>query len=168
MKIRYLARAIAKRIAPFDLRTDAFTPAANAAAKRRNWHKADMPTLFAICPLSGVKQTSAGDWLQSPFMSTRPRRLNAESSTGRSALAFDPLPAVGREPLLRQETAFVVHFARARDVVENHEGAERARRLVRIEERVDHGEPVAEHVGERDREQFSAAARVDGGVRTAP
>jgi hypothetical protein len=36
MKIRYLARAIAKRIAPFDLRTGAFTLAANAAAKRRN------------------------------------------------------------------------------------------------------------------------------------
>ncbi len=57
--------------------------------------------------------------------------------------------------------------ARARDVVENHEGAERARRLVGVEERVDHGEAVAEHVGERDREQFSAAARVDGGIGTA-
>src|SRR5262245_63147966 len=97
--------------------TGAFTPAANAAAKRRNWHKADMPTLSAICPLSGVKQTSAGDWLQSPFMSTRPRRLNAESSTGRSALAFHPLPAVGREPLLWQETALVVHLARALDPI---------------------------------------------------
>src|SRR5262249_57380300 len=59
------------------------------------------------------------------------------------------------------------HLTRAYDVVENHEGAERARRLVGIEERVDHGEPVAEHVGERDRKQFAAAAGVDGGIGTA-
>src|SRR5262245_66673022 len=108
MKIRYLARAIAKRIAPFDLRTGAFTLAANAAAKRRNWHKADMPTVSAICPLSGVKQTSAGDWLQSPFMSTRPRRPDTESSTGRSALAFHTLQAIGRELMLWQTSALLV------------------------------------------------------------
>jgi manganese/iron transport system permease protein len=72
--------------------------------------------------------------------------------------------------LLRQEAALVVHLARAvhpiaevdvgqphalgaLDVIEDHEGAERAVVGVRIEERVDHGEPVAQHVGQRDRKQ---------------
>src|SRR5215467_493573 len=70
-------------------------------------------------------------------------------------LLVDPLPAVRGEPFLRQEAALVVHLARAfdpiaeidvrqshapraRDVVENHEGAERTRRLIRLEERIDH------------------------------
>ena len=43
----------------------------------------------------------------------------------------------------------------ARDVVEDHEGAERAVAGVRIEERIDHRQPVAEHVGERDRQQVA-------------
>src|SRR5258708_19555149 len=78
-------------------------------------------------------------------------------------LAFHPLPAVGREPLLRQETALVVHFARALDpiaevdvrkpnrarargVVENHEGAARARRLGGVKTRIDHGDPASAHL----------------------
>src|ERR1700677_1157366 len=78
----------------------------------------------------------------------QPRRLpGALTRTG---------PAVRRKPLLRQEAAFIVHLARtthpiaevnvtethlsrAGDVVEHHEGAERARRLVGFEKRIDHG-----------------------------
>ena len=84
-------------------------------------------------------------------------------------------PAVRRQPLLRQEAALVVHLARAahpiaeidvgephapgaRDVVEHHEGAERTRRFVRFEKRIDHRQAVAEHVGERDGEKVAGAA----------
>src|ERR1700678_1991256 len=61
-------------------------------------------------------------------------------------LLFDPRPAVGGEPLLRQKPAFVIHLARAADpiaevdvaqshalracdVIEHHQSAERPRRL---------------------------------------
>ncbi len=53
-------------------------------------------------------------------------------------------------------------------MVEDHEGAERALAGVRIEERIDHRQPVAEHVGERDRQQLPGAAAVDGGIGAAP
>src|SRR5262249_25554974 len=36
------------------------------------------PEMSAICPLSGVKRTSAGDCRQSPFMSTRPSTTLAD------------------------------------------------------------------------------------------
>ena len=49
---------------------------------------------------------------------------------------------------------------RAGDVVEHHEGAERTRRLVRLEERIDHGQAVAEHVGQRDGEEVAGCAPV--------
>ena len=45
---------------------------------------------------------------------------------------------------------------RARDVIEHHQGAERARRLVGLEKRIDHGQAVAEHVGQRDGEEIAA------------
>ncbi len=53
---------------------------------------------------------------------------------------------------------------RARDVIEDHEGAERAALVVRIEERIDHRQPVAEHVGQRDRDQLACAAAGDAAV----
>ena len=88
----------------------------------------------------------------------------------------DAHPAVRREPLLRQEAALVVHLARAAhpiaeidvgspircarvDMVEDHERAERARRFLGIEERIDHRQPVAEHVGQRHRKQIAPAPR---------
>src|SRR3984885_3920217 len=89
--------------------------------------------------------------------------------------SFHSGPAVRHQPLLRQKAALVVHLARAahpiaeiniskvhalraRDMIEHHESAERPRRLVRLEKRVNHGEPIAEHVGERDGEKVTAAA----------
>src|ERR1700731_4714086 len=71
------------------------------------------------------------------------------------ASRVDAQPARGGKPLLRQEAALVVHLlgafdpvaeidvgqslpARARDVVEDHEGAERAAFLRRLEERIHH------------------------------
>ena len=82
----------------------------------------------------------------------------------------DAQPAGGGQPLLRQEAALVVHLLGAfdpvaeidvrqalppgaGDVVEDHEGAERAAFLRRLEERIDHRQSVAEHVGQRHREQ---------------
>ncbi len=85
-------------------------------------------------------------------------------------LTLHPAPARRHQAFLRQEAAFVVHLARARhpiaeidvrqahfvgarDVVEDHQRAERALAGVRLEERIDHRQPVGEHIGERDREQ---------------
>ena len=45
--------------------------------------------------------------------------------------------------------------------------SERAR-VLGIEERIDHREAVAEHVGQRDREQVAGAAAVDAAVGPAP
>src|SRR5580704_207730 len=67
----------------------------------------------------------------------------------------DAHPAVRREPLLRQEAALVVHLVRAAhpiakidvgkphllrpdDMIEDHERAQRPRRFLWIEERIDH------------------------------
>lgn len=50
------------------------------------------------------------------------------------------------------------HPPRPRDVVEDHEGAERAVLLVRLEERIHHRQAVTEDVGQRDRDQPVAAA----------
>src|SRR5260370_22493061 len=83
------------------------------------------------------------------------------------ARGIDAEPAGGGEALLRQEAALVIHLLRAfdpvaeidvgqslasgaRDVVEDHEGAERAAFLQGFEERVDHRQSVAEHVGQCD------------------
>ena len=44
-------------------------------------------------------------------------------------------------------------------MIEHHESAERARGQVRLEERIDHRQAVAEHVGERDGDELAAAAR---------
>jgi hypothetical protein len=52
-------------------------------------------------------------------------------------------------------------------VVEDHEGAERAGLLARLEEGIDHREAVAEHVRQRHREQFLAAAS-DAAVGASP
>src|SRR5947208_1996148 len=103
---------------------------------------------------------------------------------GRLAIGIDAQPARGREALLRQEAALVVHLLGALDpvaeidigqaeaagagnVVEDHEGAERAALLGWLEERIDHRQTVAEHVRERDRNQFLAAAG-DAAVNAAP
>ncbi len=92
-------------------------------------------------------------------------------------------PGVRCQPFLRQVAAFVVHLTRAvhpvaqidvgkahplgtLDVVEDHEGAERALALVWIEERIDHREAVVQHVGERDGQQRPGAAAVDGAIGT--
>src|SRR5207302_4234727 len=91
---------------------------------------------------------------------------------------LDAGPAVPGQPLLRQEAALVVHLlralhpiaeidvgqaeaARARNVIEDDEGAERTSPGVGIEERIDHRETVAEHVGEGDAEQWAVAAPGD-------
>src|ERR1700692_1927096 len=92
----------------------------------------------------------------------------------RFAGSVDAQPAGGGEALLRQEAALVVHLLRAfdpvaeidvrqslpagaGDVVEDHEGAERTVFLRRLEERIHHRQPVAEHVGQRDRHETIAA-----------
>src|ERR1700736_4389945 len=79
-------------------------------------------------------------------------------------LALDAGPAVAGQPLLRQEAALVIHLlralhpiaetdvgqaeaARARNVIEDDEGAERTRPGVGIEERKDHREAGAAPVG---------------------
>src|SRR6266436_10355947 len=71
------------------------------------------------------------------------------------ARGIDAQPAGRGKPLLRQEAALVVHLLgagdpvaeidvrqplapRARDMVEDHKGAERAAHFGRIEERIDH------------------------------
>src|SRR4051794_7571064 len=54
----------------------------------------------------------------------------------------------------------------AGDVVEDHEGAHRAADFARLEERIDHRQAVAEHVGQRDRGQLLAPAG-DAAVGTA-
>ena len=78
---------------------------------------------------------------------------------------LDALPAVHAEPLLRQIAALVGHLLRALDpiakidmgqaepprlldMVENHEGAERAMLLLGIEKRIDHRQAVGELVGQ--------------------
>src|SRR5690349_13299489 len=93
----------------------------------------------------------------------------------RVARCVDAQPARGGKALLRQEAALVVHLLRAldpvaeidvrqalapgaRNVVEDHESAERTAALARLEERIDHRQPVAQYVGERDRDQVAAAA----------
>src|SRR3954447_26858033 len=104
---------------------------------------------------------SAGD-----FTSPRSSRGELQASIlrlGGLAGGVDAQPPGGREPLLRQEAALVVHLpraldpvaeidvrqaepARARDVIENHKGAERAACFRWLEERVDHRQTVAQHV----------------------
>ena len=56
----------------------------------------------------------------------------------------------------------------ARDVVEDHERAERARILLRLVERIDHGEAVAQHVGQRDRVERAGAAAGEARIGVAP
>src|SRR5206468_16252 len=130
--------------------------------------------------MSGEWKRSDGQWppVTAPLLDSTP------VPKFRTQL-FDPRPAFGGEPLLRPETTLVVHLARARDpiaeidvrqahaprprdVVEDHERAGRALRLIRLEERVDHRQPVGEHVGERDGEQLAGAAAIDRAVRPAP
>ena len=48
---------------------------------------------------------------------------------------------------------------RARDVVEDHEGAEAAVGILRVVERIDHRQAVGEHVGERRRRSAGPAPR---------
>src|SRR5215471_11326282 len=100
-------------------------------------------------------------------------RAASRADSPRSSLEAGP--AVGQKPLLRQETTLVVHLlralhpiaeidvaqaepARAGDMVENHEGADGAGEHVRIKERIDHGKPVTQKVGQGDAEQRTAAA----------
>src|ERR1700692_2105669 len=95
------------------------------------------------------------------------------------ARGIDAQPAGGGEALLRQEAALVVHLLRAfdpvaeidvrqplppraGDVVEDHEGAERAAFLRGFEERIYHRQPVAEHVGQRHSHQLLVAAGAAG------
>src|SRR5439155_185129 len=89
--------------------------------------------------------------------STPIRNRKSKTSAGEKLprLLVHAHPAVRHQPLLRQEAALVVHLARAahpiaeidvrqahargaRDVVEDHEGAKRTVRFLRIEERIDH------------------------------
>src|SRR6202030_1160746 len=93
----------------------------------------------------------------------------------------DAHPAVRREPLLRQEAALVVHLVRAAhpiaeidvgkphllrpdDMIEDHERAQRPRRFLWIEERIDHRQTVAEHVGQRHGKEVAAAAHARAAV----
>src|SRR6266480_4650288 len=97
------------------------------------------------------------------------------------ASSLEPGPAVGQEPLLRQEAALVVHLLRALhpiaeidvaqaepagadDVIEDHEGADRAGVRVGIEERIDHGQAVAQQVGQCDAQQRTAAVAGPAGL----
>ena len=133
-------------------------------------------------PRRGRSRNRPGAGAQCVFDRADFRRADSGSAIG---LLFHPAPARGQQALLRQEAALVVHLARARhpiaeidvsqphglgarDVIEDHQRAERALAGVRIEERIDHRQPVAEHVGERDRQQFPGAAAVDAGIRSAP
>src|SRR5271165_3572686 len=118
------------------------------------------------------------------LLSTRPRPYEVLHAFIGGSSSLHDLPAVRREPLLRQEATLVIHLARtlhpiaqiyvgeahaatACDVIEDHERAERSRRFLRIEARIDHREPIAEHISERDREQVPCAAAVDRAVRTS-
>src|SRR4249919_1249693 len=100
---------------------------------------------------------------------------------GRPRPLVDAHPAVRREPLLRQEAALVVHLVRAAhpiaeidvgkphllrpdDMIEDHERAQRPRRFLWIEERIDHRQTVAEHVGQRDGKEVAAAAHARAAV----
>ena len=130
-------------------------------------------------------------WLTVYGRSCNSKRTFAPSGRGgivygrQSAAALRPLvdahPAVRREPLLRQEAALVVHLVRAAhpiaeidvgkphplrpdDMIEDHERAQRPRRFLRIEERIDHRQTVAEHVGQRHGKEVAAAADTRGAV----
>src|SRR5262249_59706535 len=98
---------------------------------------------------------------------------------------IDAHPAFRHQPLLRQKTAFVIHLARAADpvaeihvskahasraldMIENHIRTERTRRFVRFEERIDHRKSVAEHVGERDGDEFAGRALAGGRIPPGP
>src|SRR5437667_2549805 len=100
------------------------------------------------------------------------------------ARRVDAKPAGGGKPLLRQEAALVVHLLGAldpvaeidvrqslppgaRDMVEDHVGAERAANFGRIEEGIDHRQPVAEHISQSHGQQLIAAA-ADAAVDAPP
>src|SRR4029079_14851595 len=105
--------------------------------------------------------------------------------SGCSALRFRVVPACRHQAFLWQEAALVIHLAGTGDPIaeidvrqahavgplewiEDHESAERAVGLIRIEKRIDHRQAVAEHIGESDREHLSRAAPGEAGIRTAP
>ncbi|MNT05390.1 hypothetical protein D3C72_1400070 [compost metagenome] len=54
--------------------------------------------------------------------------------------------------------------ARAGDVIDDHESAERAFFEIGIEEGIDHRQAVAHHVAERHRQKFAALAGIDAGA----
>src|SRR6266481_451029 len=90
------------------------------------------------------------------------------------ASPFHPQPAFRGKPLLRQEAPFVIHLAgtpdpiaevhvgethgpRPCDVIENHKSAERAILGPRLVKRIDHGQPVLEHIRQRYGQKFAPA-----------
>src|SRR5438874_4130606 len=129
-----------------------------------------------------LKRSRAGlrTFIAGPLVSIRPScawisEQRGASRVGPAASSLEAGPAVGQQPLLRQEPALVIHLlralhpiaqidvaqtepARARDVVEDHEGADRAGMHVGVEERIDHRQAVAEPVGQGDAQERSAAA----------
>src|SRR5262252_2138413 len=97
-------------------------------------------------------------------------RYSANSSIEVSL--FDSRPTFWCKPFLRQETPLVVHLAgapdpvaevhickahtpRPRNVVKNHESAEGPVLGLGLIERIDHGQPVFEHVGQRHGQEFA-------------
>ena len=98
---------------------------------------------------------------------------------------LEALPALRAEMLLRLEADLIVHLARAvdpvaeidmgqpgragpRDVIEDHEGAERAVGMVGAEIGIDHGQAVGHLVGQRHGDQLAMALAGDEAVRPAP
>src|SRR5207342_2707437 len=96
----------------------------------------------------------------------------AKPATFRGCCAASPLdahPAFRGEAFLGQEAALIIHLPGipdpiaevdigeahvpgAGDVIKDHESAERARAELGLIERIDHGEAVLEHIGQRDGE----------------
>src|SRR5258707_4059639 len=129
---------------------------------------------FSLC-FSALSQDSAtAFWPQcGPYL--RPCN-NAEIA----ASPFDPQPALRGKPFLRQEATLVVHLAgapdpiaevhvgethgpRPCDVIEYHESAERAILGLRLVKRIDHGQPVLEHIRQRYGQELAFAGAGNGG-----
>src|SRR5260370_36547508 len=136
------------------------------------------------CLFDSAKPIPPSRFARSARETTSPTRGEVTGARCQSCASssLHPGPAVGHEPFLRQEAALVIHFFRAfhpiaeidvaqsqpagaGDVVEDHEGADRARVRVGLEEGIDHRQAVAEQVGQGDAEQRTGAVRGSPGLR---